>query len=181
MKITALDFETANYSDVSICAAGIAVFDAGELVETRNWRVRPPTGHGRFREDFIAIHGIRHEDVADAPEFPLVAAELLPFLTETDVVVAHNAPFDLGKLRGTLGHFGILCPQFICLCSCRLSRRAWPNLPNYKLNTVAVHIGHTFNHHNASADAEAAGRVLCAIERERGEKWVMGRIAPLPG
>jgi len=176
MKITALDFETANRSHASICAAGIAVFEAGELKATQHWLVRPPTGHDWFREDFIEIHGITPEDVADVPEFPSVAAELLPFLTETDVVVAHNASFDLGKLRGTLDYFGIPCPQFICLCSCRLSRRAWPNLPNHKLNTVAAHIGHRFNHHNASADAETAGRVLAVIIQERGEKWVMERI-----
>lgn len=176
MKITALDFETANPSDASICAAGIAVFDLGELKETRHWLVRPPRGHGWFREDFIDVHGITHEDVADALEFSSVATELLPFLVETDVVVAHNAPFDLRKLRGTLAHFRMPCPEFVVLCSCQLSRRVWPNLPNHKLNTVVTHIGHTFNHHNAAADAEAAGRVVCAIERERGETWVMEGI-----
>jgi len=173
MKITALDFETANHSHASICAAGIAVFVDGELTDSRHWLVRPPKGHGWFREDFVEIHGITREDVADAPEFSTVAAELLPFLTDADLVVAHNASFDIGKLNGTLNHFGIPCPQFTCMCSCRVSRRAWPDLPNHKLNTVAAHIGHTFHHHNAVADAEAAGRVLCTIINERGDHWVL--------
>ena len=176
MKITALDFETANYKAASICAAGIAVFVDGELTDSRHWLVRPPQGHGWFREDFIKIHGITHEDVAETPEFPDVASELLPFLIDADFVVAHNASFDLGKLHGTLTHFELSCPQFPCLCSCQVSRRAWPNLPNHKLNTVAAHIGHTFQHHNALADAEAAGRVLCTIIKERGEQWLMQRI-----
>jgi len=176
MKITALDFETANYSEASICAAGIAVFVDGVLTDSRHWLVRPPKGHGWFREDFIEIHRITHQDVAAAPEFSAVASELLPFLTDADLVVAHNAPFDLGKLNGTLSHFGIPCPQFACVCSYRLSEKAWPDLPNHKLDTVAAHIGHRFHHHNAQEDAEVAGYVLCTIIKERGQKWVMERV-----
>ena len=49
MTITSLDFETANHSRVSICAAGIAVFEDGDLTEAPYWLVRPPKGHGWFR------------------------------------------------------------------------------------------------------------------------------------
>ena len=174
MKISSLDFETANYSDASICAAGVAVFVDGEMTESRHWLVRPPRGHGWFREDFIEIHGITHEDVADAPEFPAVAQELLPFLTAADLVIAHNAQFDIRMLQGTLNHFGIPCPNLPTLCTCQAAMRAWPELLDHKLGTVAAHIGHTFCHHNALDDAEAAGRVLAAIIKERGEAWVVG-------
>lgn len=173
MKIASLDFETANYSAASICAAGVAVFEDGEMRESRHWLVHPPDGHGWFREDFIEIHGITHEHVRDAPEFPTVAEELLPFLTSADLVIAHNASFDLRMLNGTLAHFGLPCPSFPTLCTCQTARRAWPELPNHKLSTVAAHIGHSFHHHNALDDAEAAGRVLAAIIKERGEEWVI--------
>ena len=173
MKFTSLDFETANYSDASICAAGIAVFVDGELTETRHWLVRPPAGHDFFREDFIAIHGITPRDVRDATEFPVVAKELLPFLIDADMVIAHNAEFDMRMLTGTLNHFGILCPRFPALCTRETARRAWPDLPSHSLDTVASHIGHTFRHHNALDDAEAAGRVLSSIIKERGKAWVI--------
>ena len=176
MKFTALDFETANNSHASICAAGIAVFEDGKLTHSQHWLVRPPRGLGWFLPDFIEIHGITHQTVAAAPDFSVVAAELLPFLTEADLVVAHHAPFDLGKLKGTLHHFGLPCPQFPCICSRRTAKRAWPHLPNHRLNTVAAHIGHTFHHHNALDDAETAGHVLAAIIKERGEPWVMEGI-----
>ncbi len=172
MTFTCLDFETANYSDASICAAGIAVFVDGELTETRHWLVRPPAGHDSFREDFIAIHGITPHDVLNVPEFPTVANELLPLLTDTDFVIAHNAQFDIRMLTGTLNHFGIPRPSFRSICTCKTARRAWPDLPSHSLDAVARHIGHTFRHHNALDDAEAAGRVLTAIIKERGEGWV---------
>ena len=163
MNITSIDFETANYSDASICAAGIAVFEDGELAESRHWLVRPPKGHGWFREDFIECHGLTHLDVLDAPEFPTIAPELLARLNRSDLVIAHKADFDIEHLRVTLEHFGLPIPSFDYVCTCALARRVWPELPNHQLSTLTAHIGHKFNHHHAQSDAEAAGRVLLAM------------------
>jgi DNA polymerase-3 subunit epsilon len=180
MKFTCLDFETANFSDASICAAGVAVFVDGVLTESRHWLVRPPVGHDIFLEDFIEIHGIRPSDVQDEPEFPAVAEELLPFLTGADVVVAHNAQFDMRMLKGTLNHFGIPCPILPTLCTRHAARCAWPDLRSHSLDIVAAHVGHMFQHHNAREDAEAAGRVLAAIIEERGDDWILeGNPKPL--
>ncbi len=163
MTFTSLDFETANHSRVSICAAGLAVFENGTLTETPYWLVRLPEGHGSFHKIFTECHGLTHLDVQDAPEFPAIAPELLARLNRSDLVIAHNAAFDIGHLRDTLDHFGLPRPEFDYLCTCNLARRIWPDLPDHKLNTLAAHIGHKFNHHHAQSDAEAAGRVLLAM------------------
>ena len=163
MIITSIDFETANQSRVSICAAGIAVFEDGNLTETNHWLVRPPEGYGWFREDFIECHGLTHLDVLDAPEFPAIAPEFLKRLTRSDLVIAHNAVFDIGHLRETLEHFELPRPEFDYLCTYRVAERIWPDLPNHQLDTLTAHIGHKFNHHHAQSDAEAAGRVLLAM------------------
>jgi DNA polymerase-3 subunit epsilon len=165
-RFVAIDFETANYSRLSICAAGMAVFEDGTLTESLYWLVRPPKGHGWFREDFIECHGLTHLDVLDAPEFSAIASEFLGRFKRADYVVAHNAEFDIGHLRGVLNHFGLACPEFTYLCTCELARRVWPSLPNHRLDTLACHIGHTFNHHDAQADAEAAGRVLLGMMKQ---------------
>ena len=163
MKIVSIDFETANNSDASICAAGMAVFEDGALVESLHWLVRPPKGHGWFREDFTECHGMTWFDVQNAPEFSVIAPEFLERLLRADLVIAHNAAFDVRKLRGTLRHFGLECPDFDFLCTLQMSRRVWPELPDHCLGTVAAHIGHEFHHHNAQEDAEAAGRLFCAM------------------
>jgi DNA polymerase-3 subunit epsilon len=164
MTITSIDFETANHSRVSICAAAIAVFENGNLTKSLHWLVRPPKGHGWFLPEFTEdCHGLTWFDVQDAPEFSAIAPELLERLTRADIVIAHNAQFDLGVLRATLDHFGLACPEFDYLCTYRVAERLWPDLPNHQLNTLAAHIGHEFHHHHAQADAEAAGRVLLAM------------------
>ena len=104
----------------------------------------------------------------DQPEFPAIAPEIFARLAAADVVVAHNASFDMRKLRGTAEHFELPCPAFDYLCTCQLARRMWPQLENHRLSTVAAHIGHRFNHHHAGEDAEAAGRIVLAVMKEKG-------------
>ena len=166
MTIVSIDFETANPSRVSICAAGMAVFVDGVLTESPYWLVRPPKGHGWFWDSFIECHGLTHLDVLGAPEFSAIAPEFLARLARADLVVAHKADFDIEHLRATLNHFGVACPPFNYLCTCQLAKRVWPELPNHKLSTLAAHIGFDFNHHHAQADAEAAGRVLLAMMKQ---------------
>ena len=166
MNFTCLDFETANRSRMSICAAGLAVFEDGKLIESPYWLVRPPKGHGWFDEDFIEVHGLTHLDVLDAPEFPGMALELVGRLAGNDFVIAHNAAFDIEHLRATLEYFDLPRPIFDYACTCELARRVWPELPSHGLKALTAHIGHTFNHHHAQADAEAAGRVLLAMMKQ---------------
>lgn len=170
MTITSIDFETANTSRVSICAAGMAVFEDGELKESPYWLVRPPKGHGWFHETFIECHGLTHLDVLDAPEFPAIALEFLARLNSADLVIAHNAAFDIEHLRQTLNHFGLPRPEFDYVCTCQLARRVWPDLPSHSLKALTDHIGHAFNHHHAQSDAEAAGRVLLAMMKHANAK-----------
>lgn len=171
-RILSFDFETANHSAVSICAAGVAIIENGQLVGTRHWLVRPPQGHGWFREDFIGIHGITHEDVMDAPEFPTVAGELFPLLSSAHLVIAHNASFDVRTLRSTLQYFGMQHAGFPCLCTLKAARAIWPHLSNHKLDTVASHVGYAVRHHNAEDDAKAAGLALLAMMNQAGTDWI---------
>lgn len=168
MKFVAIDFETANSSGLSICSVGLAVFDNGQVRDSFHSLIRPPKGYGWFRADWITgCHGICHTDVCGAPEFPAIASEIFTRFSAAGVVVAQNAQFDMRKLRDTAKHFGLACPPFEYLCTCQLSKKLWPQLENHKLHTLAAHIGHQFEHHNALADAEAAGRILLAMMDEK--------------
>lgn len=164
MRIASIDFETANYSRVSMCAASVAVFENGELLESPYWLVKPPQGHGWFKPEWTQeIHGISHLDVVGAPEFSEVAPAFLGHLTSADIIVAHNARFDMEVLRQTLDHFQIPQPTFRYFCTCTLARRVWPELPNHRLNTLAAHIGCELQHHHAQSDAVAAGKLMLAM------------------
>lgn len=163
MKIVAIDFETANHSPLSACALGLAIFEDHELVASHYWLIKPPKGHGWFKEEWTKdVHGISWFDVRDKPEFGSIAHQAVTHLASADFVVAHNASFDLRVLHALLEHFEVSAPPFQHQCTLHLARQTWPNLLNHQLSTLASHLGIDLNHHHAHSDAIAAGRVMVA-------------------
>lgn len=165
MNFVAIDFETANEKRNSPCSLGLTIVQDGKIVEEKYWLIRPK--EMRFTPINIMIHGIRPSDVEDAPEFDALWPEILPYL-ENNLVVAHNASFDLSVLRGTLNLYDIPFPNLRYCCTMVMSRHFFCYLPNAKLNTVANHLGFSFNHHHASADATACAYVFLEIAKEVG-------------
>lgn len=165
MRICCLDFETANAARGSACSVGVALLEDGIVVDTAEQLLLPHISCRYFSSFNIAVHGIQPGDVRNAPEFDRVAPWLFEYL-QADCVVAHNAAFDIGVLRSICELYNVNCPEFDYFCTCKAARRLWPDLPNHKLNTLAGFIGHSFCHHNAEADAEAAGRVFSAMLSE---------------
>jgi len=159
MRVTAIDFETAYYAAHSAIALGISTIENGAVTETKSWLFRPPGRNIYIRPDFIDIHGIRPEDLADKPNFFGLWPELLPYFENTDLLVAHNAGFDRSVLHATAGHYGITLPRFKWVCTVNISRQVWPGLPNHKLPTVSRHLGINLNHHDPASDAEACARI----------------------
>lgn len=173
MTVVAIDFETANETRTSACALGLAWIEDGRVVATEEHRIRPR--EMRFLPMNVAIHGIRPEDVADAPEFPELWAALSPRLGGA-LVLAHNASFDLSVLRHTLDDYGLAAPCCDYLCTVIVARRAWPELPRHRLNVLADHLGLALDHHRAGSDAAACGRIALAAAGVLGA----ARVADIP-
>ncbi len=120
---------------------------------------QPPFPHNWFHEGNIRVHGIRPEDVSDAPNWEEVLPDLLLF-TEGLPFIAHNASFDMGVLRAAALEVNFDLPDLSYACSLMMARKSY-NLESYRLNAVAYAIGHEeFNHHDALADADACARIV---------------------
>lgn len=159
LDFTAIDFETANASSASACAVGLVRVRAGRVVATANWLIKPPPGHDRFFELNIGIHGIRPEDVADALGWSDQLGRLLDFVGD-DVLVAHNAGFDMAVLRRACQATGDGCAPRRYFCTLQLSRRVY-ELESYRLPLVAAEAGYgAFSHHDALADALACAHIV---------------------
>lgn len=162
--ILALDVETANRDSRSICSVGWSILKNGEVIDTDQRLVNP-------EEDFdmgnIRVHGIRPSDVWDAPALPEVLASLYPILREVDLVIAHNASFDMGALRKAIVKYDLYdFPTIEYGCTVKLSRKLYPGLPNHKLNTMADYLNVPFIHHDAAEDA----RVCALLMRDMMQK-----------
>lgn len=164
MDFLALDFETATSRSDSPCELGIAVVRGGVVREVRNWLIKPREWP-HFSPWNIAVHGIRPEDVADAPRWEGIWEEVAEVLHH-QTVVAHNAAFDMTVLRSTLASHGLPHPTFQYFCSVSLCRKVWPGHPSYGLKPMCDLHGIRFKHHRAGNDAEATAElVLRAVEQ----------------
>jgi DNA polymerase-3 subunit epsilon len=160
MSIIAIDFETANEQRSSACSVGLAWIEGGKVGRVVERLIRPK--EMRFSGFNIGIHGIHPEDVEDAPEFPEVMDEFAGDFAGA-VMIAHNAAFDMSVWRAAADAYGLAYPSFDYLCTVKMARRVWPDLPSYKLNELGRHLCIRFNHHNAAEDARVCGEVALAV------------------
>lgn len=167
LDFTAIDFETANGSPASPCAVGLVRVRNGKQVESFESLFRPPAAHNWFSTGNIAVHGITPQMIESAPEFSEVLNQMLEFMGQ-DVVIAHNASFDMGVLRASAEAISALLPEINYSCSVLISRKTY-NLDSYRLNHVAYAIGHEeFDHHNALADSDACSRIVIHAAERHG-------------
>lgn len=164
INFVALDFETATHERHSACELGICVVEDAQIVKTHSWLIKPPS-FPYFSPRNMEVHGITPQDVAEAPTFDEIWSEVEELLYG-NMMIAHNAAFDAGVLRGSLDYYGIFKPKTKYLCSVQLARKSWKDLKSYGLKNLAEHHQIRFNHHRAGDDAEACARIaLLAFER----------------
>ncbi len=111
------------------------------------------------------LTGITETMVAPAPPIEEVLPSFLEFLG-TAVLVAHNAPYDVGFLKAACAHCGYRWPNPRVLDTVALARQALlrDEVPNRRLATLAAyfHASHQPTH-RALADARATVDVLHAL------------------
>lgn len=167
LDFTAIDFETANSFRGSPCSVGLVKVRDGRVVDTQHWLIRPPEGADWFDAWNTAIHGITAEMVADAPRWRETLPEIVNFIGD-DVVVAHNAAFDLGVIRYACEVDGTEWPETQFLCSLVMARRALA-LPSYRLPFVTAALGFELeNHHDALSDARAVVEIIGRLATRQG-------------
>jgi DNA polymerase-3 subunit epsilon len=122
---------------------------------------------------FISVlTGITTAMVAGAPRIDEVLPSFLEF-ARGSVLVAHNAPFDIGFLKAAAAKADYAWPGNQVLDTVRLARRVVTRdeAPNHKLGTLAALFRATVTpDHRALSDARATVDVLHAL---------LGRLAPL--
>ena len=120
---------------------------------------------------FIAVlTGITNSMVSQAPPIESVLPSFLEFAAGS-VLVAHNAPFDIGFLQWFAARQGIPWPAFEVLDTAKIARRVITrdDAPNCKLSSLArVFHASTTPNHRALSDARATVDVLHGLMERLG-------------
>jgi len=132
-----------------------------------------PVSPGAF-----AVNRITSEMLADAPLFETVAAPLLA-LMEDAVLVAHNAPFDLGFLAKELQIARLPPPEGPVVDTLALSRRIY-TYSSHSLSAVAHALDAPVTpSHRAMSDVEATRYVLEQMLWDLDRRWGVATLGQL--
>ena len=119
------------------------------------------------------LTGITDEIVKYAPTEKQALEMFYSFCGDCDVLVAHNAAFDTSFIRAAAARSG-LPYEFTSVDTVPLCRIFYPDLKNYKLDTVASHIGiEDFKHHRALDDAKALAAIFTRLIGELKKRGII--------
>ncbi len=164
-----VDLETTGGAPATcgITEIGAVKVRGGEVLGELQTLVNP----GEPIPSFIAVlTGITNGMVATAPQIDAVLPAFLEFARDC-VLVAHNAPFDLGFLKAACNGLGVNWPGFDSIDTARLARRVLTSdeAPNCKLATLARVLHASVQPtHRALDDARATVDVLHVLFERLG-------------
>jgi DNA polymerase III subunit epsilon len=183
LEFAVVDLETTGWSP-----------EAAAITEIGAVRVRDGQRQGEFASlvnsgttvpaGIADLTGITDGMLASAPKLAEVLPGLLDFARGC-VLVAHNAPFDLGFLLAACEDYGLAWPGFTVLDTVTLARRVMDpdQVPDCKLGTLAGFFGaRTAPCHRALADARATADVLGWLIRRLTHRGIrtLGELSAWP-
>ena len=178
----AIDLDHANYIVFDVETTGLSAnFDKiielaavkvhqGEIVDRFERFANP---HQKLSDTTINLTGITDDMVQDAPEIEEVMKDFHQWC-EQDILVAHNASFDIGFINAAYQRMGIEKVTNPVIDTLELARFLLPDLKNHRLNTLCKFLNiELTQHHRAIYDAEATGYMLVSLLKMAKEKEIL--------
>lgn len=166
------DVETTGLSAVydTIIELAAVKIKNGEIIDRFESFANP---HHRLSATTIDLTGITDDMVANAPNVDEVLRNFKDW-AEDDILVAHNASFDMGFLnvgyKQLLGSGKAVNPVIDTL---ELGRFLYPEMKSHRLNTLAKKFDiELTQHHRAIFDAEATGYLLLRMLKDAQAKGI---------
>lgn len=170
LPLVCIDTETTGRDPAvdRIVEIGCVFFNNGEVTKRLSWLINPECPIPKEASD---VHGIKDDDVKDAPRFSDVAQEVLDALTGA-VPVAYNAEFDRDFLFTEFGRVSLAVDNWPpalrkgveWLDPLVWARELQKEERSKSLGDVCERLGIALEKaHRATDDAEAAVRVMAAF------------------
>lgn len=168
-RFVAVDVETANSRRASICQIGLVVYEDRKVVDEWTTLVNP---EDEFNAINVGIHGIARKAVASAPTLPEVMGEVRKRLDGS--CVASYGDFDRSAFVQAATRYNLAALDGQWLDLQHVVKQAWPaefTADGWALKKVCAQLGIGLsNHHDALADARAAGHVFVKAQ-ENTNTW----------
>ena len=168
-----LDLETTGFSATTekITEVGIMKIKNGEVLDKFSCFVNPEK---HIPQRVSEVTNITDDMVADSETIDKVFPKILDFI-EGSVLVAHNAPFDMGFLKQNAKILGYEF-DYTYLDTLSLAKDLFPDYKKYKLGKIAENLGIKVEvAHRALDDVDTTVKVfnvMMKMLKERGAKKV---------
>ncbi len=157
-RFVVFDIETTglNFKEDRITEIGAIEVIDGEIGEVFKTFVNP---RKKISRKITELTGIDDSMVLDAPFEEEAIEKFLNFVNE-DVLVAHNANFDVGFLNKALKRNKV-CFEFTYIDTLILAKALYKNLAKFTLDKLVKHLKlGEFNHHRAYDDALILAKIF---------------------
>ena len=174
LETTGLDFEKDEIIEVALVR-----FENGVEGESVDYLVKPTSV--TLRPFIESLTGISNADLENAEPFAAVAQKIYSFIGDLPIV-AHNAMFDSKFLKQTFAKVGISFDNHPVWDSLTVSRIAYQNVPNHRLDTLVQELGiERSRAHRALPDAIACGELfVMALEKiANADPWLVEALAKI--
>ena len=161
-----IDFETANEYRDSACQLGITTVQNEAIKYVKSWIINPEQSFSTYN---TSIHGIDETMVQGQPTFKELWPEILPYFGNEEmgnIIVAHNATFDINVLLCMLERYNIVPLDGIFLCTLAIARRTWVQ-PSYSLSSLCNAFNIIPGKHDAGEDSRACAELLLLAAKEK--------------
>jgi len=163
-RFVVFDIETTGLDKIAeeITEIGAVLVENGQITKQWGTFVNPEKP---IPAKISELTSITDEMVADAPKINEALPEFFEF-AKGAVLVAHNAKFDTGFIKEKAKKCGIEY-NFGHLDTLMLAKCLYPDLANYRLNTLTKHLNVVLeNHHRAVDDAKATADIFVKMLEE---------------
>lgn len=145
MKQFVLDTETTGlYPNQGDRIVEVAIIELNNLVPTGRIFHSLVNPERDIPQVVVDIHGIDNEKVKDAPTFPEICDDIMQFVGNDGILVAHNAEFDMNflnhEMKAARGYDMLEGNDLTVLCTRNISRKIWPRQPA-RLDNVCDRLG----------------------------------------
>jgi DNA polymerase-3 subunit epsilon len=163
-RFIALDVETANRNNFSICQIGLACVRQDNSIESYDQLIFTDEVFGDFN---VELHGIDEDTVKDSPSFGVVIQSLRQLL-ERHVIIQHSN-FDKQAINMACRYYELPTLRSDWVDSVRIARKAWPEFignGGHSLKHLKNKLDLRFKHHDAAEDARAAAEIILLAENK---------------
>ncbi|MBQ9938528.1 MAG: PolC-type DNA polymerase III, partial [Oscillospiraceae bacterium] len=169
-EMIVFDLETTGLSAAKerIIEIGAVKIAGGEILGSFNTFVDPEKS---ISPEIVKLTGIDDRMVAGAPKEAEALEKFFEFCGDR-VLIAHNAPFDVGFLKAAVKRLGIE-REFKYIDTLPMCRTVYPELKKYRLGDMVKYFDlPEFDSHRADADAGALAGVYFKLCEELTERKI---------